>query len=165
MQSGAQQWATCSFEELALVEPNSQSIVMESVDWLRRLKYLRPADIDKKPGVFCIDPRILAFDPTERILPAIENVLGADSEHSPDFRSVNWHGTHYSFTATQAECVKVLWGAAEKRTFDVGDATVLEASDSQSGRLPLVFRDHPAWGTMIVEGATRGTHRLAVQPE
>src|SRR5262249_42828715 len=29
--------------------------------------------------------------------------------HGPDFRSVDWYGTPYTFTATQAACVKVLW--------------------------------------------------------
>ncbi|MBC7818184.1 MAG: hypothetical protein IAG10_14955 [Planctomycetaceae bacterium] len=65
----------------------------------------------------------------------------------------------------QAACVKVLWEARQNGTPTVGDATVLELVESDSERLSLVFRDHAAWGTMIVEGQTKGTHRLADPPE
>lgn len=85
--------------------------------------------------------------------------------HSPDFRSVNWYGTPHEFKPMQAACVKVLWEAWQNGTSAVGDATVLELAQSDSERLPLVFRDHAAWGTMIVDGQTKGTHRLADPPE
>jgi hypothetical protein len=85
--------------------------------------------------------------------------------HSPDFRSARWYGTLHEFTALQAACVKVLWEARDNGTPTLGDATILEAADSDAERLGLVFRDHPAWGTMIVEGSTRGTHRLADPPQ
>jgi len=96
------------------------------------------------------------------------NVSGTNSsksaKHSSDFRSVNWFGTLYEFTELQAACVKVLWEAWENETPTVGDATVLEAAESHAGRLMYVFRDHAAWGTMIAEGSTKGTHRLDVRP-
>jgi hypothetical protein len=101
---------------------------------------------------------------------AIEDVI-ADLEevrrtqqsvtHSLDFRSVHWFGFRYTFSAMQAACIKVLWEAWENRTPEVGDAAILEAAGSDAERLPLVFRNHPAWGTMILEGSTKGTHRLA----
>jgi hypothetical protein len=81
--------------------------------------------------------------------------------HSPDFRSVNWFGADYSFTPNQAAVVKVLWECYQAGTPDVGDSCLLEAVESNSERLDLVFRGHPAWGTMIVSGRTRGTRRLA----
>jgi len=81
--------------------------------------------------------------------------------HGPDFRSVNWYGRPYAFTATQAACVGMLWEAWRQGTPDVGDATLLESAGSHADRLPMVFRDHDAWGTMIVNGSTKGTHRLA----
>jgi hypothetical protein len=80
--------------------------------------------------------------------------------HSDDFRSVDWFGTRYSFTATQAACIRVLWDNWERKTPEVGDATILTAAESNSERLGIVFRDHKAWGTMIVEGVTKGTHGL-----
>lgn len=83
--------------------------------------------------------------------------------HSPDFRSVRWHGTEYSFTGNQAACVKVLWDAWQNGASDVGDEMLLNAVDAASPPRSLrdVFRDHPAWGTMIVAGGSKGSHRLA----
>ncbi len=95
----------------------------------------------------------------------IEDSAETQQTHSPDFRSVNWFGTQHEFTSMQAACIKVLWEAWENGTPAVGDSTVLETADSDSERLPLVFRDHEAWGTMIVDGQTKGTHRLADSPE
>ena len=80
--------------------------------------------------------------------------------HADDFRSVHWFGTQYSFTPKQAVCIKILWEHWERRTPDVGDQTILELADLSSSRLDAVFRDCTAWGTMIVAGMTRGTHRL-----
>lgn len=81
--------------------------------------------------------------------------------YGPGFRSVLWFGTKYAFTSYQAACVKILWEAWENKTPDVGDATLLAESGSESKRLKDVFKDRPAWGTMIVSGETKGTHRLA----
>lgn len=95
---------------------------------------------------------------------------GGDQQarHSPDFRSVFWFGERYSFTGNQAKCVRILWEAWENETPDVSGAFILEELDIQdsSGRLDQVFRNpggkgyHPAWGTMIVPGQTKGTYRL-----
>lgn len=85
--------------------------------------------------------------------------------HSDDFRSVNWFGKLHEFTALQAACVKFLWEAWSNGTPVIGNSTILEAVESNAERLGLVFRDHPAWGTMIVEGSTKGTHRLVEPPK
>lgn len=83
-----------------------------------------------------------------------------DRSHSPDFRSVVWFGREFQFTATQAACVEILWGAWEKGSPDVGQERILEDVGSRALRLLDVFRRSAAWGTMIVRGATRGTYRL-----
>lgn len=82
---------------------------------------------------------------------------------SDDHRSANWFGTTYSFTANQAPVVKLLIDHLERGTPDVADETLLNAVDPEAppARLNAVFRNNPAWGTMIVSGATKGTHRLA----
>ncbi len=91
-----------------------------------------------------------------------------EAKHSTDYHSVLWYGTEYKFTNTQAACVKVLWEAWEQGTPDVGQAAILEEVDSDRRRLSDVFgrgkKRHPAWGTMIQPGATKGTFRLA-EPE
>ena len=82
--------------------------------------------------------------------------------HSPDFRSVNWFGVSYAFTALQAACVAVLWNAWENGTPDVSGERMLESSDNDrdTKRIDTVFQNHPAWKTMIVSGDTKGTYRL-----
>jgi hypothetical protein len=94
------------------------------------------------------------------------NDTTAKTAHSPDFRSVKWFGNDFGFTANQAAVVRVLWHAWAQGTPDVGDETVLAAVDEQAppARLNTLFRDHPAWGTMIVAGTTKGTHRLTELP-
>ncbi len=92
----------------------------------------------------------------------------SEAKHSTDYRSVLWHGTQYSFTAKQAACIKLLWEAWEQGTPDVGEATILEAADCDCVRLSDLYgrgnNRHPAWGTIIQAGATKGTYRLA-EPE
>jgi hypothetical protein len=83
-------------------------------------------------------------------------------KHGDDFRSVRWRGQSYSFTAKQAPAVKLLWQNYHQGTPDVGDETLLLAVDPEAppANLRTLFRDHPAWGTMIVAGGSKGTHRL-----
>jgi hypothetical protein len=82
--------------------------------------------------------------------------------HSRDFRTVAWFGTTYTFTASQSLAVRVLWEEWENGTPDVSDATCCAAIDHESPPASLrdQFRSNDAWGTMIVDGKTRGTHRL-----
>jgi HEAT repeat protein len=81
--------------------------------------------------------------------------------HGDDFRSVNWFGQEYTFTTNQAACVQVLWEHWERGTPEVGLTKILERAGVAVNRLDVVFRDHPAWGTMIVSGRTKGAYRLA----
>jgi hypothetical protein len=85
-----------------------------------------------------------------------------------DFRSVNWYGTTYEFTATQAACFRVLWEHYQQRTPAVGEQTILESADSSSSRLSNVFRTkksyHPAWNSIIVP-AGKGAFKLQRPPE
>lgn len=73
---------------------------------------------------------------------------------------MKWFGVDYSFTGNQAAVIEVLWEAWENGTPEVGNAKLIEAADSESKRLRGVFKNHPAWGSMIVAGKTKGSHRL-----
>ncbi len=84
--------------------------------------------------------------------------------HSPDYRSVIWFDRPYAFTAAQANVAEILWTAWENGTPDVSGTYLLAASDSDSTHIGNLFRRHPAWGEMIVRGATNGTRRLAGDP-
>jgi hypothetical protein len=90
--------------------------------------------------------------------------------HSDDFTSVVWYGTAYYFKqGMQADSVKALWKQWEKSPgLGLHAGTILQTLDSSIERdrfrMPLVFRDHPAWGSMIVT-AGKGIYRLAEPPQ
>ncbi len=78
---------------------------------------------------------------------------------------MHWHGADYDFTAKQAMAVSEWWAAWENKTPFIRDETVimeigLNAKDKSRALFDL-FKGHPAWGTMIVQGRPRGTHGLA----
>lgn len=83
-----------------------------------------------------------------------------NARHSEDFRYVSWFSANYSFTATQAACVKILWEAWENKTPEVGGDAILVKVGSNSPRLSDIFKKHPAWNSMIVPGKTKGSYRL-----
>jgi hypothetical protein len=85
----------------------------------------------------------------------------APCRHGPGFASVLWHGTAYYFSPTQAAVVKQLWAAWRNGTPAVRQETLLLRASSDCQRLVDVFRDHPAWGSLIVPGPAKGTLRLA----
>ena len=82
--------------------------------------------------------------------------------HSPDYRSVRWGEESFTFTPLQAAIVRQLHEALLNGTPDVGGDTLIvnAGSDVEVRRLDHVFRDHPAWKTMIVS-VQRGCYRLA----
>jgi hypothetical protein len=88
---------------------------------------------------------------------------------SEDYHSMRWGAEVFTFTHTQAACVRV-WAEARKNgTPDVGDLTVLERSGSSmaagggSSRLRDLFKNHPAWDRAIVSRG-KGSRRLADPP-
>jgi len=97
----------------------------------------------------------------------IPKSTAAAARHSDDFRSVHWFGTDYTFTPTQAACIKVLWRAWDNGTPDVGQQAILEdiEVEADSKRLVDLFKNQRAWGTMIVRGGTSGAYRLAEPSE
>jgi hypothetical protein len=85
------------------------------------------------------------------------------TRHSQDFRHVFWSGREYHFTPKQAKCVSLLWAAWENGTPELGgDYMAVEAE--ADARLIDLFKDHGAWGEMIVPGHTKGSLRLC-EPE
>lgn len=80
--------------------------------------------------------------------------------HGPGFGCVLWDGTLYTLTPSQGAVVRVLWRAARRGVPDVRQEYLLGAAGSDGRRLAHVFRDHPAWGALIISGPARGTFRL-----
>lgn len=86
--------------------------------------------------------------------------------HSLDYRSVRWGDKAFSFTAAQSHAVRALVEAYERGTPDIGQETLLiDCIDTTQEKLATVFRDNPAWGQMIITGATKGTFRIADPPK
>jgi hypothetical protein len=96
--------------------------------------------------------------------PPVEPKPADNVHHSDDFRSVVWFGTSYTFTKSQAACVEILWAAREAGTPELDGLTVVTKAEVAQTRLIDVFRSngktHPAWGTMIVPGTSKGARRL-----
>lgn len=82
--------------------------------------------------------------------------------HSADFRSAKWSGQPYSFTPQQAQVVEMLLGAYLNDTPDLGQGYLLDRIGTTAGELRFTFRDNAAWGTLVVNGGTRGAFRLAL---
>jgi hypothetical protein len=83
--------------------------------------------------------------------------------HSSDYRSVSWDGDTHHFTPLQAAIVRQLWQAMENGTPGIGGETLFEAAGSadEQRRMDHVFRNHPAWRTMIIS-PNKGIYALAV---
>lgn len=98
-------------------------------------------------------------------------IYDVTSTHSPDFTSVSWFGTRYSFTkGNQSQLVRVLWEAWENGGHSLSQETIGEKIGFNGSRFELskTFRKrkkddgyerHPAWGTMI-QPDSKGSYRL-----
>jgi hypothetical protein len=93
--------------------------------------------------------------------PNQNNGHDATGSAGDEFRSLLWHGQVYGFNPAQAKVVAKLWNARQKGQPDVADDQLIRVSGSPNGRLDEVFNGSPAWGTLITDGETRGTHRIA----
>ena len=84
---------------------------------------------------------------------------------SPDFSCVVWRGERFTFSRKQRLVMAALWRAREEGYDWVSSETLLEAAESDGGRVRNLFARHPAWGTLIVPamdaGGSPGTYRLA----
>ncbi|MBD3343286.1 MAG: hypothetical protein GF353_29590 [Candidatus Lokiarchaeota archaeon] len=86
----------------------------------------------------------------------------ADFRHSMDFRSVNYKGKLHTFTERQAHVVQMLYEEFINGTPELGVQTILVNLDSPNSRLQDTFRDHEAWGELIIPGDKKGTVRLNI---
>jgi hypothetical protein len=159
-------WLEHAPEMPRLVNPGE--LLLDLWDDARRLTHKAPPPLPSLPcgyaeAISALDKLIEWFDAEGRRKNGNEDPNhGAKPAHSIDFRSVNWYGTTYTFSPSQAAVVRVLWENWDAGTPDVGNVTLLDSIDCEAppDRLDTVFRDHPAWNTMIVGGATKGARRL-----
>lgn len=119
----------------------------------------------------------LRLDRHAQSLPAIDDAVGvvpsagdhsnvSPINNSNDYRSVRWFGQSFTFTANQAIVVRQLIESWRNGTPDVAGATLLAAVDHEAppSRMSTLFRDHPSWKQMIIQGGTKGAFRIADCP-
>jgi len=97
---------------------------------------------------------------------SIVPLMTADNDratHAPDFSSVNWFGTVYTFSPMQASIVADLWRAWEDGYDFVGQQSLLEEAGSDCHRIRDLFVGHPAFGTMIVQAKFKSKDARAGQ--
>ena len=138
---------------------------LERVGHAKIANYLRSEAVVRNQS---IDEEEASINAVIEYLDAITTQSASELvSHSTDFRSVRWGENNYSFTANQAPVVRLLYKNWMNRTPDVADETLLMAADHEAPpeRLNVLFRDHPAWNTLIVPGGSKGAHRLADPPE
>lgn len=82
--------------------------------------------------------------------------------HSPDYRTVVWRGRSFQFSPSKAIVVQALHEANLAGMPDVAGADLIERAESNSNRMSDLFRDDPAWNTLIISGIAKGTYRLAI---
>lgn len=95
---------------------------------------------------------------------SVREVASNEFRFSPDFRSAYVQGQEFSFTNIQAKVIKCLWREYQNSTPEVGQQYILseEIADTPQIRLRDIFKNHPAWNTLIVSGRTKGTFRLKI---
>lgn len=99
--------------------------------------------------------------------PTTEEQLQAASRgirYSNDYAAVKWGDVTFSFSKKQRRVVHALM-AAWRDGQAAHQTSLLDAADSEANRLRDLFRDHPAWGTMIAPGEEVGTYRIVTPGE
>jgi hypothetical protein len=124
-------------------------------------------------------PRVVADADTDLLIRSahrLKRAIGSCSIRvGTGFRSVLWGDQLFSFTPNQADCFALLYQDFIAGTPEVGEQALLAEAVGKDvkGRLSHVFRtrvkdkrgrsclkQHPAWGTMIVPGQTKGSFRI-----
>lgn len=83
--------------------------------------------------------------------------------HEPDYRLVVWPGLGtFTFGKKQAAVVARLWQAWQAGRLLVEQRELLALAGTEGTRLRDCFRNHEAWGKLIVAGELAGTYRLPV---
>jgi hypothetical protein len=91
---------------------------------------------------------------------------GSEPKHTDNFSAVYWpgRGTFHFYGEKQQAVVAALWAARAEGSLEVSQNVLLRAADSDGTRLHDLFRNHPAWGKLIVHGCTPGNYTLPPGP-
>jgi len=127
--------------------------------------------LDGDPSPFLLDAGYLLYEQLIDELATDVRDSGAAEEYSrlnfsEDYTSVVWEGKTFSFNATQALCVKILyegfltgvpWVSSSKISTALSDYGIYD------GRMSYVFRNHGAWKSLIIfDRSGNGLYRLSI---
>lgn len=86
--------------------------------------------------------------------------------HSPDFGTVRVGETIYTFSRKQRAMIRELFRAHHQGHGWLSSEVLLDAAESEGGKVWTIFRGHPAWGVLIQAAADHdaapGCYRLAL---
>ena len=73
-----------------------------------------------------------------------------------DCTSVVYRGEKFAFSKKQRSVVQALFRARDDGHDFMSQDALIEVAETKQNRLRDLFRDHPAWGTLILPGHERG---------
>lgn len=97
----------------------------------------------------------------QRIVLPVRPLCGkptATNTHSADFRSIVWEGESYRFSTLQSAAIELLWRSWESDAPDLSQDYILTEIGSESRSLSDLFKNHKAWGKVVV--GENGIYRL-----
>jgi hypothetical protein len=85
-------------------------------------------------------------------------------DHGIDFVWVRCELGEFNFSKNQRDVVKALWLDWERGGSGISAAHLLEHAEAVSAKLSDVFKNHPAFGVLIIRGDRKDVYRLAMTP-
>lgn len=95
---------------------------------------------------------------------SVADLNRAALQHTPDYRSIRFHGQEYTLTKNQAKIIALLHAALQAGMPAVDKNTLLSAIEQETSRVRDSFKKSPLWNKLVVPGARRGTYRLDLEP-
>lgn len=157
---------------LAIAYADAQALGLDTPAWrackrktaLRRLRELRKALRDKLTPMKKVAERINEdLDDDKELFGPPDDPRRNRNTHNADFTMVVWCGVEYHFAiGVQASAVKALWEEWERSGLGLHQQTIRNAVDAERDnfRIDTVFRNHPAFKTMI-QRCGDGRYKLA----
>jgi len=97
----------------------------------------------------------------EEIVPSVTNGIIPNTS----FNCVTWGNEKFVFNPQQADCVRVMFDAWKNHGPWIHQREIIAAAEGHGERLRDKFKDHPAWGTMIVgNGKNSGLYGICEPP-
>lgn len=106
-------------------------------------------------------PPTRAFMVTSNGVPGLmfHTAYQGQPEHDEDFSLVNCHLGEFKFTVKQRPVIRALWEAWQRGGHGLSNQTICSITGDTAKHPRDVFKNHPAWGKLIVSAGV-GRYRL-----